>query len=111
MARMELVIVLFGVVVLGFVVFGLLLLLGVVGSSRAAQKNVDNAESVLDAAFDGRDDVTFQITLVSLPFATVVAGAKARGYRLAHQSGADKYGGQTLMFERVVAGDTAESDA
>lgn len=95
---MEVVIVLAVLAVLGF---GLFFVLGVFGVFRVAKRNSDRGEQELDVLFDGSDDVSFQITLVSLPFDRVVSGAKARGYRLAHQSAADKYGTQTLMFERT----------
>lgn len=84
--------------VIAAVWFGIAAMAGV---DRRAKENQGNAEAILDATFDGRPDVTFQITLSSLRFDQVVAGAKTRGYRLMAQSGADQYGMQTLMFERA----------
>lgn len=101
MSRM--ILLLIGVVVLGFMAFGLVGIFGLFEMNRTEKRNLANAEVALDDTFDGRPDATFRITLTSIPFATVVAGAAARGYRLAHQSGTDQYGTQTLMFERESA--------
>lgn len=91
---------LIGIVVLGVMAFGLIGMFGLSEMNKTEKRNLANAEATLRDTFDGRPDATFRITLTSIPFATVVAGAGVRGYRLAHQSGTDQYGTQTLMFER-----------
>lgn len=70
---------------------------------EADQKKAENnAEAILDAAFDGREDVTFQLHMRTLKYETVIAGAKRRGYKLMHQADG-QYGPHTLMFEKVVS--------
>lgn len=98
MSRM--ILLLIGVVILGVMAFGLIGMFGLFEMNRTEKHNIANAETTLDDTFDGRPDATFRITGTSIPFATVVAGAGVRGYRLTHQSGTDQYGTQTLMFER-----------
>lgn len=78
--------------VLGFVV------LGYVG--RKQNQAEQNADQFLDSTFDGREDVTVKINMQTAKYETVVAGAKARGYKLTHQAD-NQYGPHTLMFEKV----------
>jgi type II secretory pathway pseudopilin PulG len=95
---MVLLIVLVLLAVAAFGIFGFLLL----GSTaRAQKKSEQNALSILDAAFDGSDSVTFKINATTLKYETVITGACERGYKLAHQAD-NQYGPHTLMFEKAV---------
>ncbi|MGP5376325.1 hypothetical protein ACTXM8_10070 [Brachybacterium alimentarium] len=85
--------------VAGVCLAGWLAIAMIVGSSRAQKKAVANAPTILDGAFDGRDDVVFKVNMESLPFEDVILGAKQRGYRLSSQS-QDTEHSQTLIFER-----------
>jgi hypothetical protein len=69
-----------------------------VNTSR--RQSEENAPHLLDEAFDGRDLVSFTVSMGTLPFERVVVGARERGYRLDSQSGRDSYGTQTLVFAR-----------
>jgi len=80
-----------GVVV--FMVFG-----GLIKVENDQNKAEKNADQILDAAFDRRSDVTFTTHMRTLKYETVILGAKARGYRLTHQS-AQPYG--ALIFEKT----------
>lgn len=68
--------------------------------NAASRQSEANAPRLLDDAFDGRDLVTYTVSLGTLPFERVVVGARERGYRLDSQSGRDSYGTQTLVFAR-----------
>jgi hypothetical protein len=92
------------VLVLGF--FGVIFWasLGIIGSTEKKQKAAESRSSeILDAAFDGREDVTFQINWTTLKYETVVLGAKERGYALSNQAG-DPKGAMTLVFEKATSG-------
>lgn len=98
-------------VVVALVVFGgfaLIVWAGVfkVGHDQAAAEK--DSAAILDAAFDGRSDVTFKLHMRTLKYETVVTGAKVRGYALAHQAG-DPGGAMTLMFEKAENNDKAPS--
>lgn len=90
------------------IVFILLLLAGlgllgffILGSTgRSQAKAEQNAEQLLDEAFDGRSDVVFKVNMASLKYETVVLGAKKRGYKLVHTE-TNQYGPHTLMFEKT----------
>jgi len=84
----------------GLALFGVMgfLLLGTV--SRGAKRSERHAEQILDQAFDGREDVSFPINMQSVKHETVIVGAKARGYKLVHES-SNQYGPTMLMFEKV----------
>ena len=86
----------------GLAVFGLLgfLLLGTV--NRGQRKAEQNAEAILDEAFDGSPMVTFKINMQSVKYETVIVGANARGYTLSHQA-ENQYGPHTLIFEKKVS--------
>ena len=81
----------------GFGIFGFWLLFRVERDQKKAEANADSA---LDALFDGRSDVTFSGHMRSLKYETVIVGAKERGYKLAQQAGNPK-GALTLIFEKV----------
>ena len=81
----------FGAVV--FFVFG-----GLFKVESDQKKAEGDAERILDAAFDGRPNVTFNTHMRTLKYETVILGAKGRGYKLTHQVG-NQYG--TLMFEKT----------
>ena len=68
--------------------------------SKARKKALAEAPTTLDAAFDGRDDVTFEVSDMTLPVNQVISGAAERGYRVKAQIAASKTG-STLIFERV----------
>jgi hypothetical protein len=95
------------IIVVGLVVFALVFFGGIVAAvwygifkvehdRKVAEKN---SAAILDDAFDGRSDVTFKIHMRSLKYETVLAGAKARGYKVAHQAG-DPSRAMTLVFEK-----------
>jgi hypothetical protein len=92
---MLLVLVVGGLMILG--IFGAVLL-GSVG--RSQKKAEANADQILDESFDGRPDVTVTVNMSTLKYETVIAGAKQRGYKLAHQAD-NQYGPHTLMFEKA----------
>lgn len=99
-----------GVLVLGgFGIFGFTFLFKVEHDQKKAE---DSAAAALDAAFDGRPDVTYPINMRSVKYETVILGAKQRGYKLVHQAD-NQYGPHTLMFERnekAAPPDSLESD-
>ena len=100
---MELLIILVLLIIGGVMLFPFLVG-GVALMARNGEKNAKaNAPDILDDSFDGRDDVVFKISMASLPFEDVVIGAKERGYRLASQSSDDRWGGKTLVFERIAS--------
>lgn len=72
---------------------------GVFKVDRDQSRAEGNAATILDAAFDGRQDVTFTVHMRTLKYETVVLGAKQRGYRLVHQA-ENQYGPHTLIFEK-----------
>lgn len=73
-------------------------LLGKIGHDQ--KKAEDSSETALNKLFDGSPDVTFSGHMRSMKYETVIAGAKKRGYKLAHQAGDPKQA-FTLMFEKV----------
>lgn len=92
---MLLLLVVLGLMALG--IFGFLIL----GSTNRAQKKAEaNADQILDESFNGATDVTFTVNMSTLKYATVVEGAKKRGYKLVHQA-ENQYGPHTLMFEKA----------
>jgi len=88
------------VLLLALMVFGLLGVFLLASTSTRQKRAERDAGSILDTAFDGREDVTFKVNMASLKYETVIAGAKARGYKLVHQA-ENQYGPHTLVFERV----------
>lgn len=68
--------------------------------SKAKKRAIADAPAILDAAFDGRADVTFEISGGSLPAPRVISGAAERGYRVRTQVASGKTG-STLIFEKV----------
>lgn len=104
MARMELLVAVVVLLVLGAVLIGGLGFLGAIGllgrEEKAQKRAEENAPVLLDEAFDGRDDVVYKAGPGTLKVETVVLGAKARGYRLLNQS--DEPGNRkTLVFTRA----------
>lgn len=93
---MLLLLLIFGFIAFG--VFGIIVLFRLESAQKKAEKNAD---ALLDAAFDGSPDVTYQTNLRSLKFDTVVLGAKSRGYKLVHQGGSEN--SKTLIFEKVTS--------
>lgn len=84
----------------GLAVIVVLVYVGIFKIGSDQKKAEASAPETLDALFDGRPDVTFKGHMRSMKFETVMAGAKKRGYRLAHQGG-DTNGAFTLIFEKV----------
>ena len=85
-----------GAVLAGWLGFGLF-----VHGERARKRAEEDAPAILDAAFDGREDVVFKINMESPSFETVLLGAKKRGYRLTSQTDDTQSGSaKTLIFER-----------
>lgn len=76
-----------------FVVFG-----GVLKTESDQKKAESHAGVILDAAFDGRPNVTFNTSMRSLKYETVILGAQERGYKLTHQANG-QYG--ALLFEKT----------
>ena len=99
MCRMEIVVVL---LVLGV---GALCLLGVgalMFSAHVSHRERDaagNADTTLDAEFDGRDVVTVRYGMGTLPLATLVEGAAERGYALTTTT-SNRYGSGDAVFTR-----------
>jgi len=86
-----------GAALAGWLGFGLFL-----HGERTRKKAEDNAPEILDAAFDGREDVVFKINMESPSYETVVLSAKRRGYRLASETNDTDSGvAKTLIFERT----------
>lgn len=91
------------VIVVGLAALAALGLIGFVvlsSTSRAQRKAEQSAESLLDEAFDGRPSVTYKVNMTTMKYETVISGAEARGYRLAHQAD-NQYGPHTLMFQKA----------
>ena len=102
---MELLIILVLLIVIGVVVVPIVgSLLGgglFFWTERTRRKAEENAPTILDEAFDGRDDVVFKINMETPSYETVVLGAKERGYRLSSESNDTASGvAKTLIFER-----------
>ena len=79
---------------LGF--FGFLLL---GGAERKQRKAEANAAQILDTAFDGRPDVSVNVSMVGLKYDTYVIGAKQRGYRILSDGRTNGYG--PVIFEKA----------
>lgn len=94
------------VLIIGVLLFAGVVAFLVIGGLFKVESDQNKAEKdaarILDETFDGRRDVTFTTTMRTLKHATVVLGAKERGYRLANQV-TGQYGYGTLMFELVEA--------
>lgn len=84
-------------VVIGFGIFGFVVLLNTGSAQKKAERDAD---SILDTAFNGAPDVTFKLNMRTLKYDTVVSGAKQRGYKLTHQAD-NQYGPHTLIFEKA----------
>lgn len=88
---------LIGIVVLGLAAYGVLGL-GFLGwASSKEAKTRAQAPQILDDLFDGEQYATYRIVIGSLPFETVVIGAKERGYGLMHETDEGKV--KVLVFE------------
>lgn len=79
--------------------FGWLLLAGATKIGRDQDRAEKNADQILNEAFDGRPDVTFTLNMRTLKPETVVLGAKARGYKLVHET-QGQYGPTGMIFEK-----------
>jgi len=87
-------------VVLGVALFAVLVIGVGLGTGSRQKKAIADAPAILDAAFDGRENVVVKTTWVSLPYEQFVLGAKERGYQLTNQTGTGN-DGATLIFEKV----------
>lgn len=68
---------------------------------RTRKKAEANAPAILDAAFDGNDDIVFKVNMETPSYETVVLGAKQRGYALCSETNDTESGtAKTLIFER-----------
>lgn len=86
-----------GVCVAGWAAIGL-----IAHGGRTRKKAEERAPEILDAAFDGRPDVVFKVNLETPSYETVLLGAKARGYRLEHETDDAPNGmAKTLIFSRA----------
>lgn len=87
---------------IGFTIWGInSLIKRDVAETKEAKKV--NEPALLDAAFDGRQDVTFVVRTGTPKVDAVVQGARERGYRLAHtlDTGTNRYSAEsTLIFVR-----------
>lgn len=91
------------VIVLGLAALAIFGLIGFVllGSTSHAQRKAEESEdTLLDETFDGRPSVTYKVNMSTMKYETIVSGAEARGYRLAHQAD-NQYGPHTLMFQKA----------
>lgn len=94
---MLIVLILFGVVgVVGGIILAFVLVLRAESKQRKAEAN---AAQILDAEFDGRPDVSVNVTMVGLKYDTYVIGAKQRGYRLLSDGRTNGYG--PVVFEKA----------
>jgi hypothetical protein len=92
---------------IALIVIGLLFLgavfwvgLAMIGKVEHDQNKAEkNAPALLDATFDGRPSVTFNLNMRTMKYDTVILGAKERGYALTHQAG-DLNGAMTLIFDK-----------
>ena len=87
------------VLVVGFAALGVFGFLMLGGIERKQRKAEANADAILDAEFDGRPDVSVNVTMVGLKYDTYVIGAKQRGYRLLSDGRAGGYG--PVVFEKA----------
>ena len=87
-------------VVLGIALFAMFFSGVMLRTGSKQKKAAANAPVILDAAFDGRENVVVKTTWVSLPYEQFVLGAKERGYQLTNQTGTGN-DGATLIFEKV----------
>lgn len=86
-----------GMMIAGFFGFGLFAY-----GEHARAKAEERAPAILDAAFDGRENVVYKVNMESVSFETAVLGAKERGYRLlSHTDDTPDGVAKTLIFERV----------
>lgn len=100
--------ILIGLVVL--VIFGGLILAGIGAFAgggiffwmeRSRKKAEENAPAILNAAFDGGEDVVFKVNMETPSYETVVLGAKQRGYRFSSETNDSQSGSaKTLIFEK-----------
>lgn len=72
--------------------------------------NNANPEQTFDELFDGTPHVSYRVHMASIPYDKVVIGAAERGYELASDSGADRYGTQTLVFKKTDSGLQPDAD-
>lgn len=88
------------VVLIAVVGIGFLLLFVIVmgGTKTQREEAMETKDAQLDALFDGRPQVMFSVTMVSLPADEVLAGAHERGYRLISDQ-KSTYGPRELVFE------------
>ena len=96
------------VLVLVVVIFGGLMLAGLVGfglfasSQRYQRKAEADAPRLLAQLFDGSAQVVYSQNLENLTTPTLVKGAEANGYKLVHQIPVNADGSaKTLVFEKV----------
>lgn len=96
---MELLFVVVGLVILGFILFGLFgtAFIGYAASKDQAAK--ESAPTILDNTFNGAPHVSYQTGIGRLSYEDVVIGATYRGYELTNQANIGNY--QTLVFTRV----------
>ena len=85
------------VLIAAFGVLGFAVLLRTDSKQKKAELD---AAAILDATFNGAEDVTVKVNMTTLKYETYVTGAKQRGYRLVHQAD-NQYGPHTLMFEKA----------
>ena len=85
--------------VLLFMDWGLFGLLGIgllAAGNASAKKNAKQAEAnapaILDATFDGTENVVFKINMQTLKYETVVIREKDRGYRLLSEANGSQSG-------------------
>ncbi len=97
-------------VVGGFIAFGWVAIVGTAGLGALERRSRAQAEAradeILDAAFEGQDEVVFKVNFETPALETVLVGAQRRGYDLVHER--DTVPGvsseaKTLLFRRVGA--------
>lgn len=102
---MEFLVVLVLLLVLGFFLMsglGAILGFGLFASEeKSRRKAVADAPAILGAVFAGQPDVVFKVTPRTLPYETVLLGAKDRGYRLVGETSEASGNVKTLVFTKV----------
>lgn len=88
-----------GIVILGVIAIPIIFLFMVGGIAAADSKAKAKTPELLDAAFDGRDQVVYETKVVGPSVKDVIEGADARGYDLTHQV-SGSYSTATLTFQK-----------
>lgn len=67
---------------------------------RLRKESIADSEGILNRTFDGSGSATFKTSSASIPYGTVILGAKERGYRVLSQAGRSE-DDMTIVFEKI----------